>query len=82
MLYEKHEIRLKALLEHLSAHGTQRHGDLTRVWMQHNGTLGSFRNAVNWLKRKGYVQKKDKGNKTSPYEITESGKKYLEGLRA
>ena len=81
MLYEKHETRIRALLEHLSAKGAQRHGELMRVWMQHNGTLGSFNNAMNWLKRKGYVKKKDVEN-ISPYEITENGKKYLEGLRA
>jgi predicted transcriptional regulator len=82
MLYEKHEARLKALLEHLNEKGAQRHVALMRVWIQHNGTLASFTSALNWLKHKGYVQKKDKNDKTSPYEITESGKKYLEGIKA
>lgn len=82
MLYEKHEVRLKALLEQLSTKGAQRHVDLMRVWMQHNGTIVSFAGAVNWLKRKGYIEKKDEADKKSPYEITETGKKYLEGLKA
>jgi predicted transcriptional regulator len=81
-LYEKHEARLRALLEHLSAKGAQRHVDLMRVWIQRDGTLASFTSAVTWLKMKGYVQKKGGGDKTSPYEITEQGKKYLEGIKA
>jgi predicted transcriptional regulator len=82
MLYEKHETRIRALLEHLSAKGAQRHKELMRVWMEHNGTLGSFNNVVRWLKHKNYIKKSEKDDNLSPYEITDAGRKYLEGLRA
>ena len=78
-VFERHEIRLKVILEHLNAKGAQKHNQLMKVWIMNNGTLTSFSSALNWLKRRGYVQKKDE---RSPYEITEKGRKYLEGLRA
>lgn len=81
MWIERHQQRIKAVLELIEKKGAQRHKELLPVWMQSGGNGVTFNQALSFLKRKGFVVKESE-DKQSPYKLTDQGRKYLEGLKA
>jgi len=81
MWIEKHQQRIRAVLEAIEKKGAQRHRELINVWMQNGGNGVSFNQSLSFLKRKGFVVK-ESTDKQSPYKLTDQGRKYLEGLKA
>jgi len=82
MWIEKHQQRIRAVLEAIEKKGAQRHRELINVWMQNGGNGVSFNQSLSFLKRKGFLVKQDLEHKQSPYKLTDQGRKYLEGLKA
>ena len=80
MWIERHQQRIKALLETLEKVPKQ-HKSLQLFWIEHGGNGVTFNQALKFLKTKGFVVKEN-DNRQSPYNLTDQGRKYLEGLRA
>ena len=80
-LMDRHVDRIVKLLSSLEK-GDMRHKQLVTVWLGSGGTMTSLGGCLRWLKVKGYIRKKDPSVNTSPYELTDRGKRYLGGLKA
>lgn len=80
-LFDRHTERTIKLLDALSKEPLRRK-DMVFLWLGTKGTTSSFNDRLSWLKVKGYVRKQDPSTNISPYVITVTGKKYLEGLKA
>jgi len=81
MLFEMHQKHIAVILEELKKH-SMRWSPLLNKWIVSDGGIVQFSKVMRWMCKKGYVKKVDPSSRTSPYEITEAGEKYLEGLKA
>jgi len=81
MLFERHQKFIQKILAELDKHPL-RYKQLVQLWVELGSNPVQFVRCMQWMKEKGYVKKSDVTNRNSPYEITEAGKKYLEGLKA
>lgn len=79
--YSRHQTRIKSLLSKLEEKSL-RHKDLLHQWLLSGGTFDQLNRTLRFLKDKGYIRKADPEKRTSPYEITVTGRKHLAGLRA
>lgn len=81
MLFERQQKGIRRILNALEIH-PRKWKELAGIWVSEDSTYDMFAKVIKWLRSKGYIKKRDRANRFSPYEITEAGKKYLEGLKA
>jgi len=78
---DRRDARIRKLLEGLEKQPL-RYKQLIRIWLLADGNLASLSKTLKWMIMKGYVRKEEVKNRYSPYEISNVGVKYLNGLRA
>jgi predicted transcriptional regulator len=81
MLFEKHQKYMQKVLSAIEKHPL-RWKELQPIWVNSGSNPAQFVKCMRWMREKGYIKKTDPANRFSTYEITENGKKYLEGLKA
>jgi len=79
--FVRHQKRIMKVLEALEKKPL-RHKEILALWLPTGASLDQLSRALRWMKAKGYIRKTDETKRRSPYEITPSGRKYLEGLKA
>jgi len=79
--FVRHQNRIKQLLSGLDRRPL-RYKEIMGIWLPSGASLNQLSDTMKWLTAKGYVCKQEPQKRTSPYEITVQGKKYLEGLKA
>jgi len=68
----------KVVLAELSK-GPLRRRDLHKRTLRQCGTPATFTSTLNYLKQRGHIEKTSTKH-TAPYQITEKGMRFLEGL--
>lgn len=81
MFFDKYQKYMKTLLASLQKHPL-RYKEIVRIWLEGGAATVQLTKVMKWMKEKGYIRKQNEADRYSAYEITEAGKKYLEGLQA
>jgi len=80
-ILERHEARVKFVLGLLEKNLLRRK-DIKTKWLIEGFPESMFNASFALLRNRGYVTKKFPDEYLSPYTITETGKRYLNGIRA
>jgi len=63
------------------AEGPMRSERLKKETMMSSPTMWEVQSTFDWLREKGYIEKMGPARSTAPYRITESGLRFLRGIK-